>query len=68
MVGKEVKDPPVLLDVRLGVGFESVDHVGELHPIADEEDWKIVSHQIKITLMTRNEFNKVSEANIKRHQ
>jgi hypothetical protein len=50
MVGEEVKNPPILLDVGLGVGFESMDHVWKFHRITDEEDGEIVSHKIPITL------------------
>ena len=51
MMGKEVEDSPVLLDVRLGVGFKSMDHVWELHSITDKKNGEIVSHQIKVTLI-----------------
>lgn len=50
MVGKEVEDPPILLDVGLGVRLESMDHVWEFHSITDEKDREIVSHQVKIAL------------------
>lgn len=50
MVGEEIKDSPILLDVGLGIGFESMDHIGKLHPITDEEDRKIVSHEVEVTL------------------
>ena len=50
MVGEEIKDPPILLDVGLGIGFESMDHIWKLHPITDEEDGKVVSHKIEVTL------------------
>lgn len=53
MVGKEVKDPPILLDVGLGVRLESMDHVWEFHSITDEKDREIVSHQVKIALCLR---------------
>ena len=36
-VGEEVGNAPVLLDVVLGVGLERMNHVRELHAIADEE-------------------------------
>jgi hypothetical protein len=50
VVGEEVKDSPVLLDVRFWVRLKSVDHVRELHPIADEENRKVVSNKIKVPL------------------
>lgn len=50
MVGEEIKDSPILLDVGLGIGFESMDHIGKLHPITDEEDRKVVSHEVEVTL------------------
>lgn len=52
-VGEEVKDPPSLLDVRLGVRFESTDRVREFHCITDKKDGEIVSNQVKITLRLR---------------
>jgi len=36
-VAEEVHDPPRLLDVALWVGLQSVDHVGKLHAVTDEE-------------------------------
>lgn len=53
MMGEEVKDPPILLDVGLGVWFESMDHVWKFHSITDEKDREIVSNKIKITLCTQ---------------
>lgn len=50
MEGQEVKHPPVLLDVGLGVGFESVDHVRELDPVTDEKHREVVSYNVKVTL------------------
>jgi hypothetical protein len=50
MVGEEVENPPVLLNVRLGVGLKGMYHVWEFHSITDEEDREIVSHKIKVAL------------------
>lgn len=50
VVGEEIEDPPILLDVGLGIGFEGVDHVGELEAITDEEDGEVVSDEVKVTL------------------
>ena len=50
VVGEEVEDAPVLLDVRLGVWFERVHHVRELHAVADEEDGEVVAHQVPVAL------------------
>ena len=55
VVWEEVKDSPVLLDVRFGVWFEGVDHVRELHPVSDEEDREVVSDEIKVSLQAKNE-------------
>ena len=44
VVREEVHDAPGLLLMVPGVGLEGVDHIGELHPIADEEDGHVVSH------------------------
>jgi hypothetical protein len=49
MVGYEVNNPPAVLDVRLWVGFGSMDHIWKFHWIADEEIGEIVSHKIPIT-------------------
>lgn len=49
-VGEEVKDSPILLDVGLGIGFKSMDHIWKIHPIMYEEDGKVVSHKVKVTL------------------
>jgi hypothetical protein len=43
MVREEVENPPVLLDVRLGVGFESMDHVWKFHTITDKKYREVVS-------------------------
>lgn len=50
MVGEEIEDPPILLDVGLGVGFEGMNHVRKLEAIADEEDREVVSHKVEVTL------------------
>lgn len=50
---EEVKDPPILLDVRLGVGFKCMDHIWEFHSITNKEDREIVSNKIKITLSSQ---------------
>lgn len=50
VVGEEVKDSPVLLDVGFWIGLQSMDHIRKLHSITDEKDGEIVSHQIKVTL------------------
>ena len=52
--GQEVQHPPILLDVGLWVGLESVDHIRELDSIADEEHGEVVSHNVKVTLSTQN--------------
>lgn len=49
VVGKEVCNAPALLDVILGIGLQGMYHVGELHSITHEEDWKVVSDQIPIS-------------------
>jgi len=49
-VRKEVKDSPILLDVGLGVGFKSMDHIWKVHPIMNEEDRKVVPNKVKVTL------------------
>ncbi|RYR41345.1 hypothetical protein Ahy_A08g037742 isoform G [Arachis hypogaea] len=50
VVGEEVKNPPILLDVGLGIGFKGMDHVWKLHPITNKEDWKVVSNKVEVTL------------------
>ena len=50
VVGEEVEDAPVLLDVRLGVGLERVHHVRELHAVADEEDGEVVADEVPVAL------------------
>ena len=50
MMGEEIEDPPILLDVGLGIGFEGMDHVGELEAITDEEDGEVVSNEVEVTL------------------
>ncbi len=47
---EEVSNPPVLLNVVLGVGLQGMNHVRELDAIPDEEDWHVVAHQIPVTL------------------
>ena len=47
---EEVSNPPVLLNVVLGVGFQGMNHVRELDAIPDEEDWHVIAHQIPVTL------------------
>lgn len=42
-VRAEVENPPILLNVRFWVRFEGVDHVGELHPVTNEEHREVVS-------------------------
>lgn len=37
VVRQEVEHPPVLLDMRLGVGLEGVDDIGKLDAVADED-------------------------------
>jgi hypothetical protein len=49
-VGEEVKDSPILLDVGLGIGFKSMDHIWKIHPIVNKEDRKVVSSKVKVTL------------------
>lgn len=58
MVGEEVEDSPVFLDVGFGVGFKSMDHVRELHSITDKENWEIVTHQIEVTLSAQGKDHK----------
>lgn len=65
MVGEEVHDPPVLLDVRFRVRFKSVDHVWEFHSIADEEDREVVPNKIKITLVAEKDI--ISVKHIRSH-
>lgn len=50
VVGEEVNDPPVLLDVGFGIRFEGMNHVGELHPVTDEEYGEVVPNKIKVSL------------------
>lgn len=52
MVGEEIEDSPILLNVGLGIGFESMDHVGELHAITNKEDRKVVSDEVEVTLVS----------------
>ncbi len=47
---EKVSNPPVLLDVVLGVGLQGMDHVRELDAITDEEDWHVVTNKIPVTL------------------
>ena len=47
---EEVSNPPVLLNVVLGVGLQGMNHVRKLDAIPDEEDWHVVAHQIPVTL------------------
>ena len=49
-VGEEVGNAPALLDVVLGVGFQRMHHVRELHAITDEEHWEIISHEVPVSL------------------
>lgn len=49
-VGEEVHNTPWLLDVRLGVWLQGVNHVRELDTIADEENWNVVADHIKVSL------------------
>lgn len=44
VVRKEVQNPPVFLNMRLWVWFESMDHIRELHSVTDEKHREIVSH------------------------
>ena len=44
VVRQEIQNPPVFLNVGLRVRFESMDHIRELHCIADEKDREIVPH------------------------
>lgn len=50
MMGTEVEDPPVLLDVGFRIGFKAMDDIWEFHCITDKKDGEIVSHYIKVTL------------------
>lgn len=52
-VGEEVKDSPILLDVRLGIGLQSMDHIWKFHAITYEEDREVVSHKVKVTLCSQ---------------
>ncbi len=49
-VREEVGNAPALLDVVLRVGFQCVHHVRELHAVADEEHWEVISHQVPVSL------------------
>jgi len=49
-VGEEIEDPPILLDVGLGIGFQGMDHVGELEAITDEKHGEVVSDEVEVTL------------------
>lgn len=53
MVRKEVKDPPILLDVGLRIWFESMYHVWKFHTITDEKYREVVAHKIKIALRVK---------------
>lgn len=48
VVREEVQYPPVLLNVGFGIRFQGVDHVGELHAVADEEDGEVVANEIEV--------------------
>lgn len=48
VVREEVEYPPVLLNVGFGIRFQGVDHVGELHAVADEEDGEVVANEIEV--------------------
>lgn len=52
-VGEEVEDSPILLDVGLGIGFKSMDQIWKIQPIVYEEDGKVVSHKVKVTLCSQ---------------
>jgi hypothetical protein len=47
---EEVKDSPILLDVGLGIGFKSMNHIWEIHPVVNKEDRKVVSSKVKVSL------------------
>ena len=47
----EVEDPVGVLAVGDRVRLEGVDHVGELHRIADEEDLQVVADQIPVAIL-----------------
>lgn len=49
-MGEEVQNPPILLNVRLRVWFEGVNHVREFDGITDEEDGEIVTNNVEIPL------------------
>ena len=47
VVGEEVEDPPVLLDVRLRVGLQGMDQVWELDPVSNEEHREVLPTRSK---------------------
>ena len=50
MVGEEVEDSPVFLDVGFRVGLECVDYIWERHCVTSEENGEVVPHDIEVTL------------------
>lgn len=53
-VGEEIKNSPILLDVGLGIGFKSMDHIWKIHPVMNEEDGKVVSNKVIVTLCSQS--------------
>ncbi len=47
----EVEEAVHVLDVGHRVRLEGVDHVGELHRVADEEDLQVVAHQVPVAVV-----------------
>lgn len=50
MVGEEVQNSLVLLNVRLWVWYQCMNHIREFHSITNEKYREVVSNQIKISL------------------
>uniref|UniRef100_A0A2P2MJD2 Catalase n=1 Tax=Rhizophora mucronata TaxID=61149 RepID=A0A2P2MJD2_RHIMU len=50
LMGEEVNNSPVLLNVRLGIWLKGMYHVREFNSITNKEDREIVSHKIKVAL------------------
>lgn len=63
VVREEIKDSPILLDMGLWIWFQSMYHIWEFHSITNEEDWEIVSHQIKVTLSSQKLVSRIKPEN-----
>ena len=64
MVGEEVKDPPIFLDVGLRIWFESMDRVWEFHCIPDEKDREVVSNKVEITLCYKKKGHGINKGTL----